>query len=230
MAVPRRIFCLWIGGQPMSRSRDDALYTIRQNTGVRVELITDDELENYILPEHPLHPAYEYLTHTIKVDYLRAYLMHYYGGGYTDIKYTFSWWGPVFDDLSNNPTKWCVGYNEMGRCGVAQVEDTELQQTLYDNWEKLIGNGAYIFKPNTPFTKEWLEGVEKKMDDYLPMLKQHPPKHNRDAKGAPLPDGSMSMYPIPWGGLHAAIFHPLCYKYQDRLLYSLLCPILVGYI
>ena len=228
MKLPHRIFTLWIGDAPMSENRRNALFTIRRNTGVRIEFITNDTLENYILDEHPLHPAYKYLTNTHKADYLRAYLMNYHGGGYTDIKYTFYPWNHAFEQLEQDNNKWIAGYTEF-EWGVAPVEDPELNRTLRENWSKLVGNGAYICKPDTPFTREWLKNVENTLDKYMSVLPSNQPKHSRDYQGLLLEDGTISTYPINWSEIHGSIFHPLCYKYIDNLLHTVPPPILVGY-
>lgn len=232
--VPRRIFCLWVGSQPMSRNRENALYTIQTNTGVRVEVVRDENLEDYILPEHPLHDAYEYLSGTHKADYLRAYLMHHHGGGYTDIKYTFHSWIPCFEELERGtglgPEKWAVGYREVGADGVAWVEDEVLQTQLTKNWSRLLGNGAYICKPRTPFTETWLRSAEATLERYYDELIRNPAQGPRDARGRELPNGSVSKYPIRWSYLHGSMFHPACLKYADHLLYGLPQPIFVGYL
>jgi hypothetical protein len=214
----------------MSRTRDDALYTIRQNTGIRVEFITDEGLEDYILDEHPLHPAYKYLNNTHKCDYLRAYLMHHYGGGYTDIKYSFYPWNDVFDELERDTNKWVAGYREGGVWGVANVDDPELYKMLQENAHSLIGNCAYICRPQTPFTEEWLRNVESILDKHLPLLPTNPPRHSRDYIGLTLPDRTISTYPLNWTEIHGSVFHPLCYKYIDHLLYTLPPPIFTGYL
>ena len=48
--------------------------------------ITEKNIDDYILKEYPLHPAFKYLTNIQKGDYMKAYMMNFYGGGYTDIK------------------------------------------------------------------------------------------------------------------------------------------------
>jgi len=73
-------------------------------TGCKVCCVYKDDLSKYIL-EHPLHEAYEYLSETHKADYLRTYFMHFYGGGYSDIKRSSGSWLKAFDDLENSD-KW----------------------------------------------------------------------------------------------------------------------------
>nr|BAJ93350.1 predicted protein [Hordeum vulgare subsp. vulgare] len=49
--------------------------------------------------ERPIHKAYQYLSGTHQSDYARAYLMYYFGGGYTDTKHTHIDWNPYFKQL-----------------------------------------------------------------------------------------------------------------------------------
>lgn len=59
-------------------------------TYANIVLITPNNLANYV--KEPLHEAFSYLSLTHKADYLRCYFMHYFGGGYTDIKAHFKSW------------------------------------------------------------------------------------------------------------------------------------------
>lgn len=65
---------------------------LTKNSGVEVKLITPKNLNNYLLPDFPLHPAYDYLSLVHKSDYLRCYFMHFHGGGYSDIKPNYKNW------------------------------------------------------------------------------------------------------------------------------------------
>jgi len=59
---------------------------LKENSGVKVELITSKNLTKYIKPEDPLPEGFQYLHYVHRADYLRTYFMHHYGGGYADIK------------------------------------------------------------------------------------------------------------------------------------------------
>ena len=117
-----------------------------------------ERLHKYILPTNPLHPSYNYLSETHKADYLRTYFMHFYGGGYSDIKRTTDSWLKSFDDLDKS-NKWIIGYKEI---------DGGTAYGPSDNYKELIGNCAYICKPNTPLTTEWynemISLLNKKID------------------------------------------------------------------
>jgi hypothetical protein len=75
----KTLFLIWFGGlENMSANRKKCLDSIYQHAGVDIVLITEDNLNHWLV--EPLHPAFEYLSLTHKADYLRSYLMHFYGG------------------------------------------------------------------------------------------------------------------------------------------------------
>ena len=216
----KRIFCFWTGDNPIPKNRLLALNSLT-NSNLKVTFIDKNNLSNWILPTFQLHPAYEYLSAIHRADYLRVYFMHHYGGGYSDIKYLSSSWLPSWYEL-NNTDKFAVGYKEIGPKGVAIVPSLRYIHLLI-NWEKLIGNCAYIFKPDTEFTIEWIDNTHKLLDSKLFNLKLNPAKLPEDYYGK-LINGIKSQYPIRWSEMLGNIFHPLCLKYKDRLIYSLPRP------
>jgi len=216
---PQKIFSFWTGNNEMSSQRKTAFALLKKNAGVEVVLITPENLNDYILPKYPLHPGFEHLSLVHRSDYLRCYFMHHYGGGYSDIKGTNNNWSQLFNLLSAKEDKWIVGYREIGERGVAPVPGA-LGLELKKYWHILIGNGAYIFKPSTPFTHEWYIELHNRLDGYLNSLQHNPGNVMGDNPG----------YPIPWTGILGDIFHPLCLKYFKRLIYSSrIKPILKGY-
>jgi hypothetical protein len=97
----KTLFLIWFGGlENMSANRKKCLDSIYQHAGVDIVLITEDNLNHWLV--EPLHPAFEYLSLTHKADYLRSYLMHFYGGAYTDIKFNDFNWLKYFDDLEKS--------------------------------------------------------------------------------------------------------------------------------
>ena len=224
-SLPIKVWCFWLGDQPMSDTRAKAFQTIKDTIGVEVELVTDATLQKYIKPESPFHEGYQYLSGTHKCDYARGYFMHNYGGGYTDIKITTASWKPYFDQLGADPKLWAIGYEEGSPEGVAPaLGDDTLTQTMRDNYKKLIGNCAYIFKAGTEFTTAWMSQVNSELDKHLEELKKHPAKNSRDGEHGNSP------YPISWSGILGSIFHPLCYKYSEHLGKNLPPPQFTNYI
>lgn len=84
--VPRSIFVLWTGDNQLSQNRRRSLTGIQETIHTQVHFLTPNNLGDWVTSGHPLNPFYNRLSLTHRSDYLRAYLMHYYGGGYTDLK------------------------------------------------------------------------------------------------------------------------------------------------
>lgn len=221
MTFPRVVFCFWTGYNEMSQTRKLCLDQMHNLIDVPIICITPDKLSDYIVHGYPLHPAYEFLSLTHKADYLRMYFMYHYGGGYSDIKRSTGSWRRAFDELRQDDSKWANGYQEVEGgvpTGIQDWKDTEgVSMVKYPElnveYKKLIGNGAYVFRPRTPLGKEWYTQVHKILDEMMPELTKHPASHARDSFGE-----NGSMYPIRWSGILADIFHPLCHKYSSRLL------------
>ena len=208
------IYVLWTGTNEMSQERKNSLKNLREVSECNVILITPDNLPNHIKSEHPLHEAYQYLSETHKADYLITYLINFYGGGYSDIKKTTGSWKASFDELSKSD-KWICGYKE--------IEGGVGYEPLKDKWKELIGNGAYICKPNTPLTNEWYNDMIKVLDEKLTELKLHPASFPQDSaeKG--------TGYPIGWIEMLGRIFHRLIYKYKDYVMNTLPISIFTNY-
>lgn len=234
--TPERIFIVWFGPE-MNRVRHEGLKSIEAKSEIRIEFIQESNLDDWILPSSPLHPSFQFLTAIQKSDYLRCYLMHHHGGGYTDIKPCSSSWRPSMELLNRKSDAFGIGYPEIGRHGVARLglnltKRLELRplegnwwkyRWLQVNYRRLIGNGAFIFRPDTRFTQEWFSLLNQKMDFYSQALKRNPGRHPKERPGETY-DFGVSSYPIPWADLMANIFHPLCLKYYKHLLRSLPTP------
>ena len=83
--IPKVVFVCWFGGykvdnQKMSSNRLNAFISLVKNIGVPVILITNNNYSNFIKKTHPIHKSFEYLSGNHKSDYMRAYLLHHYGG------------------------------------------------------------------------------------------------------------------------------------------------------
>jgi len=208
--VDRVIYCFWTGNNEMSENRQRCLDSIVQNADVPVKLITPQNLSDYILPDYPLHQAYNYLSAVHKADYLRCYFMHFYGGGYCDIKSIKHSWKNCFEKIDNT-NKYILGYSELNEECSAYKDIVEplLKKEVKRSWPLLIGNGAYICRSQTKFTDEWYTELNMRLDYYLETLKKHP---------ATDPMGQGNGYPIPWQRILGSIFHPLCLKYHNRII------------
>ena len=211
------IYVFWTGDNEMSENRLKALDCIKLNSQCNVILINQKNLANYILPNNPLHPSYEYLSFTHRSDYLRTYFMNFYGGGYCDIKNIPNIsWKNCFDELFNNDNYWINGYTE--------VHNGVNYESLKDKYSELIGNGAYICKPDTALTNEWYSSMISLLDDRLPKLIKFPATFPQDCYEA-----SNGKYPLKWVEMLGDIFHPVCYKYKHKLLHNLPSPLFDNY-
>ncbi len=212
LPLERVIYCFWTGDNPLTENRQRGLASLQQNTGVKLILVTPNNLKDFILPDFPLHPAYEYLSLIHRADYLRCYFMHHYGGGYADIKpFNYSWI-PAFEQIEKNAAYYIVGYTEIRKNAVANVGGV-LVDDMRKYYTKILGNGAYICRAMSPFTSEWFAEVNKRLDHHLPALKRYG-YFPEDYKG------QRSGYPIPFLSILGEIFHPLCLKYHKKLLHN----------
>jgi len=197
----------------MSDAREKCLANLIEISKCNVVLVTKDNLNKYILPDHPLHPAYFFLSETHKADFLRTYFMNFHGGGYSDIKRTTGSWIPAFESLRTSD-KWMCGYAEIPG-GVAYAPH-------HNKWRELIGNGAYIAKSQTPLTQEWYAAMMALLDTKFEQLKLNPAKGPQDCAPG-------SGYPIEWNEMLGRIFHKVAYKYKDNLLNTLPISIFHNY-
>lgn len=202
-AIPN-VFLCWTGDTPMSNNRKAVFEKFKSKVGLPTTLITPDNLDEWIIWD-PLHEAYQYLHETHRADYLRTYLLHFWGGGYSDVKDTTGSWVPALDALNSQQEKWISGYPEVaGGAAWGPGED----------YHKLIGNCAYIAKPRTPFTEMWYTKMIKLLDQRLPRLKA-----NFEKNGMASPTQQKDPeYPIVWNEMLGNIFHEVNHKYQDRCL------------
>jgi hypothetical protein len=219
------IFCMWTGTNPMSAQRINALWSIFNHTRCPVVFINNESYKEWIRPEVPLHPAFEYLSETHKSDYLRCYLMHHYGGGYTDLKLTYKSWIPLFEQLRQNEAL-ALGYEEIAQ-GIPHVTGS-LGDEIRIHHKELIGLCAFIFKKNTPLTTQWLNLTHLVLDEHIELLRKHPAKHPQDQYGVIL-NNMPSPYPLRWAQILGEIFHPLTYANKHCLMQGNIAPIFHSY-
>jgi hypothetical protein len=231
MDFNKKVFCFWMNDGELPEIRKKNLQLLSLNCGVPVELITKYNLNDWIIENEPLHPSFEFLSEVHKSDYLRCYFMHHYGGGYSDIKNVQGSWVGFFNFLVSTDKFDVIGYQEQHPDHIANtvLDDFEPfdNEVLKENYNLLIGCGAFICKPKTSFTEEWFELVNKKLSQYYDLLKSNPAQHPRDHKK---PNTiSPSNYPLYWSGILGNIFHPLCFKHRNRIMRELHYPIMSNY-
>jgi len=208
--VDRVIYIFWTGDNEITPNRLKGIESLQKNSGVKVQLITPKNLNDYIIKDDPLPEAYNDLSLVHKADYLRTYFMYHHGGGYADIKMHKNSWKEAFDQLENSDA-YALGYKEVGWWGVANQTITEepLKSDLTIYWRYLIGNCAYICRAHTKLTTEWYAEMKRRVVEKTDILKENP---------ATDPFGTNKNYPIEWFYILGEIFHPLCLKYHKRLI------------
>jgi hypothetical protein len=210
----------------MSAQRIQALWSIFNNTRCPVVFINHQSLRDWEKPEHPYHPAFEYLSDTHKSDYMRCYLMHHYGGGWTDVKHTSTDWRPHFAKLRSSSAL-AIGYQEIAD-GIPHIKGP-LGDTLRANYKENIGLCAFIFKRNSTITNQWIKDLDKRLDSLLDQLRENPASTPQDQQGAKKTDGSLSKYPIEWAGILGEVFHPIMYNYRNNVMQTTIQPMFHSY-
>lgn len=206
----------------MSDDRNKALSSLNK-TNLKIIFINRDNLSSWVSKKSPLHPSYKYLSSVHKADYLRCYFMHNYGGAYSDIKVLEDSWLSSYEELYNS-NHLINGYREINCIETARGRGLIKDIWLALNFYKVIGNGAYICKPNTIFTKEWIDKVHQILDQKYEQLVNHPARDERDFYHKVLNGNIKSEYPLRWTEICGEVFHPLCLKYSKRILKSLPTP------
>ncbi|MCY7290531.1 MAG: capsular polysaccharide synthesis protein [Cryobacterium sp.] len=203
--APRVINLFWTSDNELTPNRRRCIREFRdvQTDDVEVRLITPDNLSDYVLAEAPLHPAYSQLSAIHRSDYLRAYFLHHHGGGYADIKAPSASWDATFDWINCDSGAWLVGYPEQSS-EIVQSLHGPLARDVQRVYSRLVGGGAFVSRPRTPLTAEWMTEVNRRMDYLSAALTQHP---------ATDPFGQHADYPVTWIGLMQLVLNPLQLKY-----------------
>lgn len=227
LSAQKVIYCFWTGENDLSENRKKSLNILEKHAGVEVRLITPLNLMDYILPDFPLHPAYEFLSLVHRSDYLRCYFMYHHGGGYADVKANYYDWSASFKFLNECKDKFAVGYSETRKEDIGYVRSfvgkknaKKINKDLKSNYHLVIGNGSYIFKPHSPLAQLWYHELHLRLDEHLDELKKYPGNIMGDNEG----------YPLPWTSILGQIFHPLCLVFCENLIIDDgLRPILTNY-
>ncbi len=224
----RIIFCIWFGKNLMPVNRAAALLSIIHNANCPIVFLHNQNFKNWELQNHPFHPAFEFLTDTHKADYLRIYIAYHFGGGYTDVKFTFKDWNEKFDQL-NQSDKYCLAYSETDDTGpclnLVEKLHPESVSELRRNFQRFPGTSAFIFKKQTPFAADILNMMHLLLDKHSTNLRLFPGQNPQEYRNKLMPDGTQSRYPLDWVELLGDNFHYLAYlTYQEKILFSDIKP------
>jgi len=202
------IYYFWIKSVEMNQM--DIKYTenLKEITKCNIVVITNNNLKDYILKDHPIHEAYEYLSDFHKVNYLKAYLMHFYGGGFFTNGSINDSWMEAFNELNMNQKIFINGYSESGPDDIYVVN-------LKKYYKLLIGNSGYIVRSNTEFTKLCYDRINKLLDIKLTKLKLYFDKNTTKE----------NKYPIEHNEMLGSIFHMVQMEFILNIAYTLPKPI-----
>lgn len=213
----KRVLRFWWGNNisTMSEHRKNCFQSIYSNSGIEtIEFITPWNYKQYEVTEHPFHEGFEYLSEVHKGDYLRAYIIYYFGGCWTDVKYIDHDWNRYFDLLEQNPDKWGIGFQEM-------IIDPKTQLYRVHNSDhphaKCISMAHFIFRKKTPLFFDYISRIEYKINQKIDLLKKYPGSvhplicsdklTNMGVKGF-IPEHLLGYnYPLEWMELSGTFFH-----------------------
>lgn len=207
--VDRVIYTFWTGSNELTPNRRrnlDELRRLNEPDGVRVELVTPDNLVDFIDPAVPLSDLYESLHVVHRSDYLRAYLLHTRGGGYADIKRPVQSWAGAFAALDASPA-WLVGDAKPSRYLTPAFADARLERLMRRTSPAHVFQCALLARPRTPLTAEWWALLTAKLEANRAALLAHPGVGRTGGEG----------YPLAWTGILGQIIDPLSVKYADRV-------------
>lgn len=223
--VPFVVWCYW-EGKPMTGNRQLSFSYLIQNIGVPVCLITPENLPLFLKESHRLPKSYADLSIVHRSDYIRAYLLHHYGGAWHDIKATEVSYSKVWD-VFEDPNIWMVGRPEQPN-GAARSYDLA-NRYMPDYYHDLIAVPSWVGRPNTALSKQLLFGIEAIINQHGELLSRYPSKHPRDKKincKSPIKrlfqiikfryQGKSTKYPLEWT-LFGNVFHPCVLQYQSHI-------------
>jgi len=213
----RSIYCFWFGNE-MTENRLRNLQIMKDSCGVNLVLINDESFYDYNNEEIPIHPGFKHLSAIQKSDYARAYIMYFYGGGYSDIKENKFDWNEYFDKLFLSKAS-MIGYAEksFNDLGNFWHDQTDIKNDVMQNYEKFIGMGHFIFKPKTQICLAWLLEIHSMMNSRYAELEKNPGIHpynikggaHHSYKGIHMP--ANNDYPFIWAELGGITMHKMQY-------------------
>lgn len=201
--VPVRLFVMWLGDNAMSDDRRLAFKSMSENIKVPLEFITKQNLHEWILPNDPLPMCFSKMSLNHQSDFLRAYFLHYYGGGYADIKHyspdnNFS---EMFDRINRDRNIEIIGERESPRWGLGVVPPVKVPDVL-------LACGWFIIRPFSTVSYELYRRIRLVVLQNSLSVMENPATETHGGKG----------YPIEYFSVFGRVFHPLMKEV------SLKCP------
>ena len=223
--IPQVVFVCWFGGyevdnQKMSKNRFECFKTLVENIGVPVILITSNNYSLSIKETYPIHKSFNLLSGVHKSDYMRAYLLHHYGGGYHDIKHRKESWQDCWGDWLYDDNIWIFGRREIDKNAIGYPPNCN--SIILYNYNKLVTMGWVICKPHTKYTSKLLHKIEDILDQKYPELVAHPGYNSAGYYHEnPFQLAEENIYPLRWLEIMGEISHPLMLEFTDHIKYGL---------
>lgn len=196
--------------------RFNALISLITNIGVPVILITKDNYKIFEHKDYPIHEGFKYLSGNHKSDYMRAYMLYHYGGGYHDIKFREHSWKDEWNKFID-PNIWMIGNRETNKDAIAYAPGEEW---VKDEYNKLISMGWVISRPKTAYIEQLYNRIHEILSNKLELLIKSPSNRSRQTDQTDL-ENKEYYYPLRWLEIMGEISHKLQLNYTDKIDYSL---------
>lgn len=206
---PARAFVVWTGDNELSPNRQRNLEIIERRIGLPVDFVTPQTLNRWIVPGHPLHPAYEHLSLIHRSDYLRGYLMHHYGGAYIDVKEPLESWRPAYEQMNVDPDAWVTSYRSSQANWIGKLRG-RVGRDILVRYRLMFGKSGFMMRSHTPLTTAWMSEMHAILDERAEDLARHPGGIYGDS----------SEYPNSWTDLLGRVLDPLTLKYHRHVRYD----------
>jgi len=205
------VFQFWTDDNSLTENRIRNLENFESTTGMKNILIHPSNLDQFVLPFHPLHKTYPYLSAVHKSDYLRAYFGFFYGGGYMYIKECWGNWKSSWHDLITCTDK-NVFMNSHPNPDMGCVP-CSLSQDVKDNYAKIPSVCIFLSKQFNPIMYDWLIEIEKILDERAENITNNPMRNPYEYGGK---------YSICWNEIGARLLHRIYYEKYLKTSSSLL--------
>ena len=207
LQAPRVCWVFWFGSEEPGPIRKKLIENMKNNIGVKVVLITCNNIHNYL--KYPIHPSVPYLSAIHKSDYFRIYFLLHYGGAYYDIKNINEDFSIYFDILDDDQYTTVIGAQEI-KDGIDYPPNMEHRKEWYPY---LIVNCAFVAKPYTNYMKEFQEKQHEILDKYYQKLKN---RSDLDISPPLREPAKWDNYPVRWAEILGEIHSYIGMKYRKN--------------
>jgi hypothetical protein len=216
--IPKVVFIFWFSNKDyipeFSVRRYNALQSLINNIKVPAIIITKENYKFFEIPDFPYNKSLEYLSGNHKSDYLRAYILHHYGGGYHDIKWREKSWENEWDKFKDENI-WIIGRRELKSDNIGYGEG---QEWVTQKYESLVTMSWVIMRKNNEYIKTVLNKINNILDSKYELLKKNPAPNERCGNNL---NCDNSQYPLRWLEIMGEISHPLQLNYIEHTEYTL---------